>query len=311
MDRKKHEITLLEFPFEKGKISFSILHSLTRMLQRVAAGSLRLVMEGVSSKKGPQPVWLESATDFQLTSINAGSTRLNVEAPVLQEVIQNFQLPLFDRNPEELKPYTGIDLALEALQQAFEPGEKDDLLDKHLLKEMEKYSSLFQKQQGTIKISGHQLREPAQLRYENFKDIKKLEERTPPPVKAMINGILDLMQYSKDLIQIETEQGRIRAILSGDLAFSEVRDYFGKTVTIEGIAHFKPSEKVSSIEVSRIHESTGGDDWFSVQPTPITEQLDFVELREEQKYKGTKLDNVIGHWPGDEPIEELLALLKK
>jgi len=268
-------------------------------------------MEGVSSKKGPKPEWLESTIDFQLTSINAGSTVLTVEAPIIEDAIQNFQIPLFDRNPEDLKPYTGIDLALEALQQAFETNGNDDLLDKHLLKEMEKYRSLFHKQRGTVEISGHQIRKPAQLRYQNFQDIKKLEERTPPPIKAMMNGTLDLMQYSKDLIQIETEQGRIRAILSGDLTFNEVKNFFGSKVTIEGIAHFKPSGKVSSIEVSKVREAVGGEERFSAQPIPITEQLDFVELRKEQEYTGTKLDSIIGQWPGDESIEDLLALLNK
>jgi len=281
------------------------------MLQRVASGSLRLVMEGVSSKKGPKPDWLESAVDFQLTGISEGSTNLTIEAAILEDVIADFQIPIFERNPESLKPYTGVDLALEAFGQAFQSNEDDDLLDKHLLKEMEKYSTLFRNKKGTVKISGYQVKKPVQFSYSHFEEIKELEERTPPPIKALITGQLDLMQYSKELIKVDTKAGNVRAILSGELTFEEVGKFFGKEVTLEGIAHFKPSKKVSSIEVEKIHSATAQDQWFSAQPTAITEQINFADLSKEQEYHGTALDNVIGQWPGDESIEELLALLNK
>ncbi|MCF7802693.1 MAG: hypothetical protein K9N46_05495 [Candidatus Marinimicrobia bacterium] len=47
------------------------------------------------------------------------------------------------------------------------------------------------------------------------------------------------------------------------------------------------------------------------QSVPLPEKLDIIELRKEQKYTGTKLDSIIGKWPGDELIEELLTLLNK
>ncbi|SHG31662.1 hypothetical protein SAMN05443144_12458 [Fodinibius roseus] len=48
-----------------------------------------------------------------------------------------------------------------------------------------------------------------------------------------------------------------------------------------------------------------------LQSSPIKEQLDLKRLRAEQEYKGTRLDNVIGEWPGDESIGELLGILEK
>lgn len=311
MTIKKHHITLTDFPVNDGKISFNAIRQVAEMLQTVAGGSLRLVMEGISSKKGPKPKWLEESIDFQLTGIEKGSTRLIAEAPLLKESLHQPQIPLFGRSPETLQQYTGIDLALESFNQAFHQEQEDDLLDKHLLKEMKKYRALFQGNQGSLQITGHVSEEPTKINKQSFKNIQKLEEGTPSPRRARITGILDLMQYSKDLIQIQTEQGATHAILTNDIQFTDISTYFGQKVTLEGIANFKPSGNISAIEVHKIREATDEDDWFTKKPAAIKEQLDIKELRAKQKFKGTNLDNVIGEWPGDESIEELLEMLNK
>jgi len=308
---RKHHITLNDFPIESGKISFNVLQKVAAMFQTVAGGSLRLVMEGISSKKGPKPKWLEKSIDFQLTGLEKGSTHLVVKAPLLNKTLVQPQIPLFGRSPESLQQYTGIDLALESFRQAFRETNNDDLLDKHLLREMEEYRSLFSGTKKVIEITGYVSEKPVKISAQSFDNIKELEEQTPPPSRARVTGILDLMQYSKDLIQIQTKQGAIRAILSGDITFGEISTFFGKKVTLEGIANFKPSAKISAIEVEKVRLATKKDDWFTQEPSPIKEQLDFNELRAKQQYKGTKLDEVIGQWPGDESIEELLEMLNK
>ncbi|HEX6981286.1 MAG TPA: hypothetical protein VF181_00860 [Balneolaceae bacterium] len=287
------------------------MRQLAEMLQAVAGGSLRIVVEGISSKKGPKPKWLEESVNFQLTDIREGSTDLIIEAPLLEESLHQPQIPLFGRSPESLQKYTGIDLALESFNQAFQSNQDDDLLDKHLLKEMEKHQSLFENTSGTIQISGYVYEEPTEISYQSFENIKKLEEQTPPPSRARITGILDLMQYSRDLIQIKTEGGTTRAILTNEIKFEEISAYLGKKVTLEGIANFKPSGAISVIEVAKVRLATEEDEWFTKQPSPIKEQLDFKELRAKQEYKGTKLSNVVGKWPGDESINELLEMLNK
>ncbi len=281
------------------------------MLQEVAGGSLRLVIEGISSKKGPRPEWLEESVNFQLTGIQKGSTDLMVEAPILEDVLQQIQIPMFGRNPQSLQKYTGIDLALESFNQAFGNKKEDDLLDKYLLQKMEDYRSLFQNGKGAIQIRGYNYEKPTEITHQSFEHIKKLEKQTPPRSRAQISGTLDLMQYSKDLIQVKTKQGDIHALLTGGIQFGDISQYFGQKVTLQGIANFKPSGKVSAIEVDSVRPATEEDEWFTKEPSPIKEQLDLKELRTEQKYKGTKLDNITGKWPGDEPIEELLEMLDK
>lgn len=309
MNSKKHHIILHDFPLEKGKISFNVLRQLAEMLQSVAGGSLRMVVEGISSKKGPKPTWLEESVNFQLTGIRQGSTDLMVEAPLLEDSLQQPQIPLFGRSPESLREYTGVDLALESFNQAFQSNQEDDLLDKHLLKKMEKHRSLFKDANGSIQITGYVQEKSTKIDYQSFEKIKKLEAQTPPESRARITGILDLMQYSKDLIQLQTEHGTVRAILTDEIKFDDISTYFGQKVTLEGLANYKPSGKISAIEVAKVRRTTEDDEWFSKQPSPVKEQLDIKELRTEQNYKGTQLDNIIGEWPGDEPIEELIEML--
>lgn len=308
---KNHHIILHNFPEESGKISFRLLKQLAEMLQTVAGGALRLTIEGMSSKKGPKPKWLEDSVNFQLTDIQKGSTDLMIEAPILEESLSQPQLPLFGRSPETLKKCTGIDLALESFDQAFGNNKEDDLIDKHLLKEMEKHRSLFRNSDGTVEITGDTKKKPTEISKQSFANIQKLEQQIPPSSRARITGVLDLMKYSKNLIQIQTDDGAIRALLSEEIKFKDVTKYFGKKVTLEGIANFKPSGNVRTIEVSKVRLATEDDEWFAQKPAPVKEQLDLKILRVQQDYKGTKLDKIIGQWPGDEPIEELLEILNK
>jgi len=312
MKIRKHHITLHDFPLEKGKISLKQLKKVADMVECVASGSLRIVMEGISRKKGPKPAWLENAVNFQLTGIYEGSTGLAIEASLLGEFLELQQLPIFGRTPETLATYTGIDLAVESFEQAFDPDKKnDDLLDKYLLKEMRTYRSLFNDEGGRISISSAVRKQPLQFDYKSFDRIKKLEKNTPPPAKARITGVLDLMQYSKDLIQLNTEKGIIRALITDDVSFQMISGFFGKKVTIEGMANYKPSGNIGAIEMYKLRPAAEDDRWFETPHSAIKEQLDFKELRAKQKYEGTQMSNIIGQWPGDESIDELLEMRKK
>ncbi|MEX2345579.1 MAG: hypothetical protein WD604_08195 [Balneolaceae bacterium] len=312
LNTRKHYITLKDFSLESGKISFNYLQKVAGMLQAVAGGSLRIVIEGISSKKGPKPEWLEKAIDFQLSGIRKGSTDLEIEAPLLRDAMELQQIPLFRRSPESLQHYSGIDIAMEGFSQAFDPEENnDDLLDKHLLGEMRKYRSLFKDTKSSIVISGAVKKGILRIGRQSFEQIKQLEAKTPPSAKARITGVLDLMQYSKDLLQINTGKGVVRALLTSDISFGKISEFFGKKVMVEGLANYKPSGSISAVEVSGIRLATEADRWYETPHSAIREQLDITELRAKQKYEGLSLEKIIGQWPGDESIEELLEMRKK
>jgi len=311
LSKKTHHIILKDFPLESGEISFNALQKVTGMLQVIAGGALRIVVEGASSKKGPSPKWLREAVNFNLSGMSKGSTDLVVKAPMIKDSIENPQIPMFGRSPDFLLDYTGVDLSLEALQQAFREDEGDDLLDKSLLNKMEKFHSLFKNHEGTMEITGHANKQTFKITGQSFNNLKTLKNQTPEPQRVKISGILDEMKHSKERIQLMAEGGNIRAFLPENISFRQVKKYFGQQATVEGIANFRPNGKIKTIQVSGINRATEKDGWFTKPQKPISKQLNLNQLRREQGHEGTKLDNVIGGWPGDESIEQLLKMRKK
>lgn len=312
MKKKKHTITLDGFSMEKGRIPFDLLFQIADGLTSVAGGTLRLFMQGHSStKRGKQPEWLEKSLAFDLVGLQSGSTILEVEAPVLEDtLLGNTQIPIpyGVMDVEELKKETAIGLGMRALTQAFSGKDDVSLLDKQLLQEMQRLKRVFNSPQSSFTVSGYR-HKPVKLKQETFNKIKKLESATAPSLTARITGKFDLMRHSTSLMEIITEGKTIRAFLTGDLKIEDVKAFFGEEVTIDGTAHFNPRKQVSSFEVKKVRQASASDEYFKRIPEPVSEQLQLLEEARTKGYTGTKLDKVMGQWPGDESIDELLSLL--
>jgi hypothetical protein len=90
----------------------------------------------------------------------------------------------------------------------------------------------------------------------------------------------------------------------------DMREYWGKKATIKGIVHFRPSGKPRLIEAQVIKTMEEGEEVFDVLPQVQTEAMFLKEARETAVQTGW-LKEIWGKWPGDEPIETLLAALKE
>lgn len=173
---------------------------------------------------------------------------------------------------------------------------------------MQKFKNIFDQEGASFNISGYGNKKVS-LNKERFKKIKKLETTTSPSIKSRLTGKFDLMKHSSGLMEIITQNKKIRAFLASTIEFHSIKDYFGEEVTLDGIAHFNPSGQISSFEVNKIRMANASDDYFKRIPNPISEQLLLMETAYNQDYKGTKLDKIIGKWPGNEDVEDLLKLL--
>jgi hypothetical protein len=87
-----------------------------------------------------------------------------------------------------------------------------------------------------------------------------------------------------------------------------LRQYWGQKATIKGIVHFRPSGRPRLIEAQMIKTMAEGEDVFNALPQVQTEATFLKELKDGDVKKGW-LKDVWGKWPGEEPIEELLAAL--
>lgn len=279
-------------------------------LTNIAGGTLRLLLDGHSHKRGKHPEWLEKSIHFELTGLKPGSTILEVKAPALSETIQSVQLPIqFDDIAiEDILAYSAIDLSLNAFNQAFSEDGDTSLLDKSLLKDMQKFKKIIDSGGGSISITGT-AKNRTDLNQESFKKIKKMESATSPSIRARLTGTFDLMKHSNSLMELIVNGKKIRAFLTSDLNIHEVKSLFGEEVTVDGIAHFKPNGQINSFEVDKVRLAQASDNYFKRIPAVVTDQLSIAQVAEAQSYYGTDLKKIIGKWPGEEGIDELLNRL--
>jgi len=107
----------------------------------------------------------------------------------------------------------------------------------------------------------------------------------------------------------------VRRSLPGQLDRSQLdvellRPLWGKLATVQGTVHFKPNGQARFIEARRISPRADGDVVFESMPVAKA-ALQEVPLSDAPAKTIRRVDPMVlwGAWPGDEPIEELLAQL--
>ena len=307
MKTAKHLITLTEFDFENGTIPFSLLTRLASQLVRVSEASLRLFVEGSSiSKKRAQPTWIRKSVDFHLTGVHHGSTVLEVEAPMLEETLEDIQLPLFkELGDESIGQNTAISLSMLVYEKAVSGDSHSALLDKHILKEFAGLSNIL-KGNGTITLDFVDMQRKVVLDRTKIETIRELEENTPESIKTKISGLLDIMKFTNRQLELKIGKDRSRVILPEKMQPDELVQFFGKDVTIIGRANFNPAGGVSNIELQKIQLAKPEDAYFKQLPQPILPGFHTHEAIAQHR-GGSKLQRLFGQWPGDEEIEEILS----
>ena len=86
--------------------------------------------------------------------------------------------------------------------------------------------------------------------------------------------------------------------------------YWGKKATIKGIVHFRPSGKPRLVEAQVIKIMDEGEEFFDNIPQVQTEAA-FLKTTKEAAVQTGWLKEIWGKLSCDEPIETLLAALRK
>ena len=123
------------------------------------------------------------------------------------------------------------------------------------------------------------------------------------------------------LDQIKYGGGRFRLLLGRndhllgklhpDLLDTEVlHPLWGNPTTVEGLVHFKANGQARWIEARRMGDRAEGDRVFEEIPSAEGEEaLAPVTVQHKRPVRSTDPMLLAGAWPGDEPIDELLAQL--
>lgn len=294
-----------------------------RALVKTAESATRLAATGRSGGRGAKPRWLKEALDFTVTGLAPGSTILDIKAPRLGDVpdLHLAQRDLWLQEPREED--TSLDLGARAAAEAQSSAASGDYFDGNVLQ--------------AILGFGNAVKTPG-VRYELIPENQvgtgfALEASSCPEIEARLHRIPAARAFvvSGRLDEIGHGLGRFRLLLDGGylpgrldrshLDVELLRPLWGKPATVQGIVHFKSNGQARLIEAHRISARVDGDRIFETMPEAeiaigtqadaVTEPDRFGRVPKALREATRHVDPMIlwGTWPGDEPIEELLAQL--
>ena len=149
------------------------------------------------------------------------------------------------------------------------------------------------------------------LNNDSYQKFDKIRSETPEPQAMLLTGFLNMIQHNQRRFELTLESGpTVRGRINESfINLEQIRNLWGKKVTIKGIMQYNPSKKPRLLEAESISPMNSGDEVFST--IPIAYQVHDVLA---QAQKNTSSHNIVadiwGKWPGEESIDELLNDLK-
>ena len=305
-----YEIKIEKAHEEQGTVDLGRLSKIAESILRISEGALNIRLKGISHPKGRKSDILHDALRVSLTGINQGSTILSLSSKKFEETLNSYQLDLFRQEAQkELSQHTPVSLFINSFMEAMDDTSGMDFIDKQLLGELKKFQKAFQNDNEVFIISNKRTTPLLEIKKQDFKKIRTLEEKLPEPEPVVINGKVEELKHSKLKVKIETSEGIVDGFLSEEIPSDKIASYWGKNVTVTGNAHYKPGERMT-IEIDKIFEPDTRDQYFSKKPSTETVEQ---QIQRQQREKGTKnqLSDIVGKWPGDEDFEKLINMLNK
>lgn len=304
-----YEVKLSGAKEDNGKIELHRLAHLAQSITDIASSALRIRLTGLSSAVGRRNERISNAIKIHLADLKSGSTVLQLECETFRDTLSGQQGDVFNPGILEILPdQTPLTLVMESFRQAIDYKEGVNYLDKVLLKKLKSFEKIFLEEDESIIFSNQGSIQELKLKKSDIKKIQKLEESIPEPQEIIINGIVDELKYSKSRVSIATADGLVNGILSDTLEPQEISKYWGKNLTISGKAHYQPSGRLSFIYIEKIFEPSEADKYFS--RTSKKETVEQQILRQQRQLKNSNhLSEIVGQWPGEEDIDEILNAL--
>ena len=307
----KYQIRLEGLYTSRGTIPLKALKEVCDLVLATAERGLRLAVEGNSVRPGRLPHWLSKSLDLTVTGLAKGSTVLNIEAPFLGSTAkeQIKQQDLWHVVPQAGD--TAFTLFARSIHDTTAGEMESDSYDRGVLESLLEFKPFLKNNADSVELRCPlRPQEHFKLGEAELEKIQKLKARTPEPRAVMLSGQFDSIEHSKRRFHLILGNGEsvLGAIDATYLSVEVMRQFWGKKATIKGIAHFRPSGRPRLIEAQIIKPMDAGDEIFSTVPQVQTEASFLKEIKDAEMKRGW-LKDVWGKWPGDEPIEELLAAL--
>ena len=290
-----------------GKLELSRVAFLSSHIKSIAQKALLLQLFGYS--KVSLPSKYKKYLNIFMTEHKAGNsdTLLTLDSDNFQNL--PVQLDLF-KNKSSLRDLTPVALAIKTFRAALTEEEDKNLLDEPLIDELIRFKKFFQNDQEQILFSNRGTVSEISFNEKEIDKIEALYKTIPSPEKTVINGIIDEMKFSrKQLVLVTADKQKVVVLPPSDQILTEIKEYFGRDITLTGIAYYKPGGQLSYVAMESFGKPGNGDKFFSKKPDKLSMQQQIaIQIREGKK--NNPLDDVIGKWPGDETDEEFEQMLK-
>ena len=317
MDTKRYRLRLAGLPGATGQVSATTLTRVVEALLDTARRATRLLATGQGTGPGKVPHWLRDAADFTLTGLMPGSTILDIEAPSLRDTAYRaFAVQdLLADEKETCQPSlddTALDLAALAIREAQEDDPAGDRFD----------GSVLEAILGFQKAAGD-----SDVRYEMTSSVSargnfRLDDAMCTRIQEHLNSIRSPKAFivSGRLDQIEHDSGRFRLMVNQNaplpgrlvgeaLDVERLRSLWGRSATVEGMVHFKHNGQPRLIEARRVRGYMEGDSVFREMPAAEIRTRRVLKPDGASRGRAADFMKLWGTWPGEEPLDELLAQL--
>ena len=309
--REPYDLRLIGLPSPPGHISAALCVRIVASLQTAAERTVRLKVSGDGKSRGRKPAWLQAATDLTITRLDRGSTVMGIEAsPLAEAVPKHFGESLFDTSGPS--GVTCLDLVARAVRAAREDGPEVRVLDASVLKALHKMGTAVDQPGAAWTLTSRRTR---QTLCSVDRDLKMRAEsllRAIPPARLeLVTGRLNAIAHEEERFRLVLGDGSVLpGYLNPDLNREVLRPLWGEPVTVLGNVFFRPDGRAQVVEVQRIAEESTENEVFGTLPTAEGEAMPDLLARAGTREGSARLMDLVGTWPGDEPIEDLLAQLK-
>ncbi len=311
MNVQRYRFRLSGLREEPGRIEAASLHRVLDALVKTAERAIRLLATGEGDGRGKRPGWLDAVVNFTITGMDPGSTTFAIEAPRLRAVVpEGFaQHALWCEQPSP--DDTALDLIASALDEIGAGNPSGDRFDTAVLQALLLFRSAAGRGVRYEMIPEGSARRGFLLDDSAWERVRTQLKRVPEPRAFIVSGRTEEIWPGNGRFLLVTSNGSCLhgRLDPGLLDMERLRPLWGNQATIEGVVHFKINGQPRFIQARRIRGLRDGDEVFD--EIPSVESWDThgqVPFHPEQTASLDPME-LVGLWPGDEPLEELLAQL--
>jgi hypothetical protein len=308
---KQHTLTLLGGPGDELRVPLEALHEALGALLDGARQATRFFATGESTRKGPRPAWVDAACALEVTGLTTGSAVVHIGAPPLVEAApERFgvgeQMSLYAAASGLDPTQTSIELFAGVLVAALGGDRAAIRADRALLETCARFARAHAHSDRGILLGGITGHGSIAIGPKDAARLELLRDETPSSSAVRVTATLDTISASRPDATLRLADGETVVVRLDERDQDLLRALFGHKVVVSGMAHFRPSGRVSLIVAEHLAAASRGDELFAALPAAKPNRAVMLPLNQDE---GSGVTSFFGTWPGEESEHELLGAL--